>query len=78
MVQQEQIQLGSMKIQVRALTSVCQGSDIAMSCGVGCRCGSDSMLLWLALARSCSSDLTPSLGTSICCTCGPPPPKKKH
>ena len=33
-----------------------QGSFIAMSCGVGHRRGSDS----------CSSNLTPSLGTSIC------------
>ena len=23
------------------------GTSIAMSCGVGCRCGSDLMLLWL-------------------------------
>ena len=27
--------------------SVGWGSDIAVSCGVGCRCGSDPMLLWL-------------------------------
>ena len=41
-------------------------------CSVGCRCGSDLALLWLWCRRgSCSSDLTPSLGTSICCKCGP-------
>ena len=38
---------------------------IAVSCGVGYRCGFDSVLLWR------SSDLTPSLRTSICCGCGP-------
>ena len=27
--------------------SVGQGSSIAVSCGVGCRCGSDLVLLWL-------------------------------
>ena len=39
-----------------------------MSCGVGRRHGSDLTLLWLC---SCLSDLTPSLGTSICHECGP-------
>ena len=34
-----------MKFQVRSLGS--PGSGIAMSYGVGCRCGSDSTLLWL-------------------------------
>ena len=29
------------------LLSVGQGSGVAMSCGVGCRCGSDLALLWL-------------------------------
>ena len=28
-------------------------------------------------AGSCSSDSTPSLGTSICCGCGPEKKKKK-
>ena len=37
-----------------------------MSCGVGCRLGLDP--------GSCSSDLTPILGTSICLRCSP---KKK-
>ena len=38
-----------------------------MSCGVGCRHGSDlTWLLWVGMAGSYSSDLTPSLGTSIC------------
>ena len=39
-----------------------------MSCGVGCSHGMD---LALQLASSCSSDLTPCLGTSICHGCSP-------
>ena len=31
----------------------------------------------VAQASSCSSDLTPSLGTYICCGCGPKKKKKK-
>ena len=31
----------------------------------------------VAVASSCSSDLTPSLGTSTCCTYSPKKPKKK-
>ena len=31
----------------------------------------------VAVAGSRSSDTTPSLGTSICCGCGPKKPKKK-
>ena len=42
-----------------------KGSSIAASCSVGCGCSLDPELLclWYWLA---SSDLTPSLGTSIC------------
>ena len=40
---------------------------------VGHRHGPDSMLLWL----QCTSDLTPSLGTSICYRCSPKKKKKK-
>ena len=32
----------------------------------------------VAVAGSCSSDQTPSLGTSICCECGPKEQKKKN
>ena len=39
-----------------------RGSSVAVSCGVG---------------RRCSSDSTVSLGTSICCGCGPKKQKKK-
>ena len=31
----------------------------------------------VAVASSCSSNLTPNLGTSICCRCGPKKKKKK-
>ena len=37
-----------------------------MSCGVGPRCGSDPVLLWLA--DSCRSGSLPSMGTSISCS----------
>ena len=40
---------------------------------VGCRCGSDLALLWLWCRPA---DLSSSLGTSICCRCGPK--KKKN
>ena len=38
-----------------------------VSCGVGCRCGLDPVLLWLWHRPAAIADLTPSLGTSICC-----------
>ena len=48
-----------------------------MSCGVGCRRGSDPALLWLwCRLGSYSSDWTPSLGTSICRGSGPRNSKK--
>ena len=46
---------------------------VALSCGEGHRHGSD--LLLLCLCRH--SDLTPGLGTSICCTCDPQKAKAK-
>ena len=48
----------------------------SVSCGVGCRHSSDSALLW-PVAVSCSSDLTPSLGTSLCLKCSPKKNKKR-
>ena len=37
-----------MRMKVRSLASlVGSGSSVAMSCGVGCRHGSDPVLLWL-------------------------------
>ena len=48
MVQRKRIQLGTMRLRVRALALlVGQGSSVAMSCGVGRRRGSDLALLWL-------------------------------
>ena len=44
-----------------------------VSCGVGRRCGSDLVFLRLW----CSSNSTPSLGTSICLRCGPRKQKKR-
>ena len=44
MVQQKQIQLGTLRLQVRSLASL---SGMAVSCGVGHRCGLDPMWLWL-------------------------------
>ena len=43
-----------------------KGSGIAVSCGVGCRCRLRSdFAVAMVYAGSCSSDSTPSLGTSI-------------
>ena len=50
--------------------SVGQGSGVKASCGVGCRCGSDSALLW-PRCRPAGAGPAPmqplALGTSICC-----------
>ena len=48
---------------------------LAVSCGVGRRCGSDPELLWLWLWRR-QVYQTPSLGTSMCHGCGPRKDKK--
>ena len=42
-----EIQLGSMRLQVQWPCSEGWGSGIAMGCGVGHRHGSESTLLWL-------------------------------
>ena len=52
-----------------------QGSGIAMNCGAGHRLGSNPCVA-VAVAGSCSSDSTCSLGTSICHGCGPKKKKK--
>ena len=68
MAQWKQIWLISMRVQqVQSLASL-SGLRIR-SCrevGIGHRQGLD-----LAVAGSYSSDSTPSLGTSVCCRCGP-------
>ena len=47
MAQWKRNQLASMRMWVRSLPSVGHGSSVAMSCGVGHRCGSDPTWLWL-------------------------------
>ena len=55
-----------------------QGFGVAMSCGVGCRRGSDPCVAVAeAVAGSCSYDSTPSLGTFICHKFVLKKPKKK-
>ena len=49
-----------------------------MSCGVGCRRGSDRTLLWLWCRLTATALIwPPSLGTSICRRCSPEKPKEK-
>ena len=53
------------------------GSRVAVSCGVGRRPGSDPALLWLWRRLAATAPIqSPSLGTSVCCRCGPK--KKKN
>ena len=64
---------------VPGLAQWVKGSGITVSCGVGCRCGSDSVLLWrrpAAAAPAPAPILTPSLGISIYYGCGPKKTKK--
>ena len=65
-------QLVSIRMQVRSLASHSGlRISIAVSCGIGHRRSSDPVSLWLSLmwAGSCSSNETPSLGTSTCRGC---------
>ena len=48
-----------------------------MSCGVGCRRGSDLSLLWLWHRPAATAQIRPHLGTSICHRCGPKKTKDK-
>ena len=48
-----------------------------MSCGVGHRCGLDPVLLCCGVGSCVAADLTLSMGTSMCHTCGPKNTKKK-
>lgn len=79
MVHRKQTRLVSMRMRVWALVSL-SGLMIQHCPEWWCRLQTQlrSTLLWLW----CSSDLTPSPETSMCCTCGPkqtpPPPKKNH
>ena len=57
---------------IPGLTQLVGGTGVAVSYGVGCRHGLDSVLLWLwQWTSGCSSDSTPSLGTSRCHRRGP-------
>ena len=83
MAQQKQIWLVNMRTQDWPLASF-SGLRIPpalpVSCGIGCRHGSDLVFLWLwyrPVATVLNSDSTPSLGTSICCRCGPKKKKKE-
>ena len=73
MVQWGQIPLISMGMWVRSLALI-SGSGIRHCCELWCRSqvqlGSQvAMAAAVAVAGSCSSNLTPSLGTSIHCRC---------
>ena len=48
---------------------------VAVSYGVGFRCSLDLVWLW---PSKCSSDWTPSLGTSVCRECSPKKPKNNN
>ena len=71
--------LVSMRMQVWSLTLL-SGLRIRCCCELQgrlwTRLGS-GIAVTVVYARSCSSDLIPSLGTSICCECGPKKEKKK-
>ena len=68
------------------LTQWVKGSSIATAMKSHCRVHHTSQMrlldlvwLWRRLVVSCSSDLTPSLGTSLCCRYGPKKKRKsKH
>ena len=55
-----------------------RGSGVAMNCGVGHSRGLDPVLLWLWCGSAAVALIQPpSLGISICHTCGPKKKKKK-
>ena len=66
MAQQKQIRLRTKRLQV------------PVSCGVGCRRGSDLEFMWLWCRLVATAPIkTPSLGTSICRRYGPKKTKDK-
>ena len=80
MAQQKQIRLGSMRLWVRSLASF-SGLRIGCCCELGCRSQTrlrSGIAVSVVSAGSCSSDLTPSLGTSMCCGCSPKKTKDKN
>ena len=79
MVQLKQIQLVSMRMQVQSLASL-SGSGTwcchELWCRSQTRLGS-RVAVAMVQAGSCSSNSTPSLGTSMCLKCSPKKEKKK-
>ena len=72
--QRKWIWLAAMRMQVRSWTLLSGlGSIVVASCGVGHRLG----LIWHCCGVGYSSQLTLSLGTSVCCGCSPKKKKKK-
>ena len=62
MAQQKLIQPGAMRLRVRSLPLLSgqgQGSGVAVSCGVGCRRGSDPVLLWLWRRLAATAPIRP-------------------
>ena len=71
-------QLVSTRMQVRSLASFSRlriWSGVAVSCGVGRRWSSDPALCGYGIDQQLQ---LPSLGTSMCCGCGPKKQKKIH
>ena len=79
MAQRKQIRLGAMGLQVRSL-ALLSGLWIQrcydLWCGLQARLG-PRVAVAVVRASSYSSDWTSSLGTSICCGCGPKTTKDK-
>ena len=72
-IQQKQIRPGSMRMQIPSLVSL-SGLGIRhcqeLWCGSPMRLGS-CVTGAVVEASSCSSNVTPVLGTAMCCKCGP-------
>ena len=69
----------SMRMWVQSLASLSGlRIGVAVSCGVGHRCGSDPVWLWLRCRLAAVAPIRPpSLGTSTCHGCDPPQKTKK-
>ena len=81
MVQWRRIQIVSMRIRVQSLALGISGLGIWLCCELWCRSQmqlKSCIAVAVALASTCSSDSTPSLGTSICHKCGLKKRKKKR
>ena len=79
MVQQKQIRLGTMRLQVQSLDSL-SGLRLWHCYKLWCRSQTwlgSGVVVALAQAGSNSSNLTPSLGPSVCHRCGPKKTKRE-